>query len=47
MESKTAKRKRLYNRLVENLPLIILVAVVLVFFRSLVLMRRIPLGSDL
>ncbi len=47
MEEKVARRSKTYNQLVENLPLIILVAVVLLFFRSLVFMRRIPLGSDL
>lgn len=47
MEGKAARWQRLKGQVGRNLPLIILVVVVLVFFRNLVFMRRIPLGSDL
>ena len=47
MENKTGKRKNLKSQLLENLPLIILVAVILVFFRNLIFMRQVPMGSDL
>ncbi len=41
------ERIALYRWAKRNLPLIILVAAVLVFFRHLVFMKKVPLGSDL